>query len=145
MTVFYNGTEYETTSKELEMKNPHSVLEFCFGNHKVGYQLYTAKASCYCEACSKGENCGRWKIDTVPEKHNVSNEASLCECSLKRKLTDHEGNVDENRKKVQKLNIPEMYADRNGSSHIADENVLPKVSDKNESPLIKPVKDQCSS
>ena len=101
MTVFYNETEYETTAKELEMKNPNSVsgtikLHALFAAHN---QLYTAKVSYYCEACSKGEYCGHWKIDIVPEKHNVSNEASLRECSLKWKLIDHEGNVDENRKK----------------------------------------------
>ncbi|KAH3771411.1 hypothetical protein DPMN_172728 [Dreissena polymorpha] len=68
-------------------------------------------------------------------------EASTRECSLKRKLIDHEGNVDENRNKVQKLNMHEMCADRIGCSQIADENMLPKVSDENESPSIKPVKD----
>ncbi|KAH3713244.1 hypothetical protein DPMN_073031 [Dreissena polymorpha] len=105
MTVFYNVTKYETTAKELKMKNPNSVsgtikLHALFAAHN---QLYTAKVSYYCEACSKGEYCGHWKIDTVPEKHNVSNEASLRECSLKRKLVDHEGKVDENRKKYRSL------------------------------------------
>lgn len=47
MTVFYNETEYETTAKELEMKNPNSVsgtikLHALFAAHN---QLYTAKVS----------------------------------------------------------------------------------------------------
>ncbi|KAH3805650.1 hypothetical protein DPMN_133955 [Dreissena polymorpha] len=104
-------------------------------------QLYTAEVFCYCDACLKGEYCGHWKIDNLPEKHNVRDEASARECSLKRKSIDHEGNVDENRNKVLKLNVPETCANGNGSSQIADENVLPKVSDKNEPPSIKPVKD----
>ncbi|KAH3778933.1 hypothetical protein DPMN_180410 [Dreissena polymorpha] len=125
------------------MKNPNSVsgtikLHALFDAHN---QLYTSEVSCYCEACLKGEYCGHWKIDTLPEKHTVSYKASTRECSQKWKLIDHEGNVDENRNKVQKLNIPEMCADRTGCSQIADENVLPKVSDENESPSIKPVKD----